>query len=252
LIPPDSTASLHVETLPSGLLVFLDGDPVGRSPFFRSGLRAGRVRVRVLRDDPRRLDRGQDVADVELQAGDTTRVVFDLRPPVAVETVPYGAEVVTRRSSEAGDSLLGGTPLALPASLLPDRRFRFHHPCCADTALEGSALLALAREAGTARITLRPFSLPMPVPKPGRPIYRRRWVQWGLLALGAGLTGTSALLKREGDRWYDRYLGSSDRRLLDGYFDRAVHYDHLSLAALGTGQVLFTGGLVLLLSHSSR
>jgi hypothetical protein len=90
-------------------------------------------------------------------------------------------------------------------------------------------------------------------PEPtGTPIYRKRWVQWGLVVLGAGLTGASAILKREGDRWYDRYLDSSDRSVLDEYFDRAVHFDRLSLASLGVGQALFTGGLVLLVSHSSR
>jgi len=64
----------------------------------------------------------------------------------------------------------------------------------------------------------------------------------GLVAVGAALTGGAALLRREGDHWYDRYQTSSDRRVLDEYFDRAVHYDHLSLASLASGQVLFTGG----------
>jgi hypothetical protein len=70
--------------------------------------------------------------------------------------------------------------------------------------------------------------------------------------VGAGLTGAAALLRREGDQWYDRYLESSDRRVLDTYFNRAVHYDHLSLVSLGVGQVLFTGGLFLLVSGSGR
>lgn len=250
---PDSAAFLHVETLPPGLLVFVDGDPVGRSPLTLSGLRAGRVaHVRVLRDIARRFDRNRDEADVRLSPGDTARTAFDLRPPIALETDPARADVAVRRAGPPGDSLLGTTPLLVPPAELPERLFLFHHPCCADTSLGGTALLALAAREGTARIVLRPLSLPSPAPKSGRPIYRRRWVQWGLLTLGAGLTGASALLKRQGDRWYDRYLDSSDRRVLDDYFDRAVHYDHLSLAALGTGQALFTGGLVLLLSHSSR
>jgi len=84
------------------------------------------------------------------------------------------------------------------------------------------------------------------------PFHRKRWVQWSLVGVGAVLTGTAAILRREGDQWYDRYLESSDRRVLDAYFDRAVRYDHLSLASLGLGQVLFTGGLVLLVSGSGR
>ena len=83
-------------------------------------------------------------------------------------------------------------------------------------------------------------------------MYRRRWVQWGLVGVGAVLTGAAALLRREGDQWYERYLESSDRRVLDSYFDRAEHYDHLFLAALGVGQVLFTGGVVLLVNGSDR
>ena len=83
-------------------------------------------------------------------------------------------------------------------------------------------------------------------------MYRRRWVQWGLVGVGAVLTGAAALLRREGDQWYERYLESSDRRVLDSYFNRAEHYDHLSLAALGVGQVLFTGGVVLLVNGSDR
>lgn len=250
--PPDSTAALRVETMPPGLIVFVDGDPVGRSPLTVAGLRADRVRVRVLRDDPRRVDRARDEADVRLAFGDTTAAFFDLRPPVTVETEPLGADVTVRRPEIAGDSLLGDTPLAVPRSLIPDRFFLFHHSCCADTVLAGSALLALAAEEGTARVALRPALLLPAAASSGRPIYRRRWVQWGLVLVGAGLTGTSALLKREGDRWYDRYLDSSDRTVLEGYFDRAVRYDRLSLVALGVGQALFTGGLVLLVSHSSR
>jgi hypothetical protein len=88
------------------------------------------------------------------------------------------------------------------------------------------------------------------IPRP--PLLRRRWLQWGLVGVGAVLTGTAALLRREGDQWYDRYLASSDRRVLDSYFDRAVHYDHLSLASLGVGQVLFTCGVVLIVSGSDR
>ncbi|HEY7728321.1 MAG TPA: hypothetical protein VID50_07680 [Candidatus Eisenbacteria bacterium] len=248
----DSTASLHVVTLPAGLLVFVGGEPVGRSPLLLNGLPPRRVRVRVLRDDPRRYDHDRDEADVSLAAGQTAEAYFDLRPPLVLETGPRGADVAARQRGVPGDSLLGAAPLLLPRVLLPGRLFLIQHACCADTTVSGSDLLRLAEEAGTARVSLRAIPRSVVSPPTGTPIYRRPWFQWGLVAAGAGLTGASALLKREGDRWYDRYLGSSDRRVLGEYFDRAVHYDHLSLAALGVGQALFTGGLVLLVSHSSR
>jgi hypothetical protein len=249
-LPP---AFLRVETLPAGLIVFVNGDPVGRSPVVVGNLQGTAARVRALRDDQRRFDLQRDEAVVHLVPGDTALVEFDLRPPVAVETAPRGADLATRGPGAAGDSAIGSTPAVIPRSLFVGRSFLFHHPCCADTAVSGTALLELAGAGGTARVALRPISIPeRSQGRGGRPFYRSRWLQWGMVLAGAGLTGASALLKKQGDRWYDRYLDSSDRSALPGYFDRAVHYDHLSLAALGVGQALFTGGLVLLVSHGAR
>jgi hypothetical protein len=159
---------------------------------------------------------------------------------------------VYRVTGAAGDSLVGETPLSIRPALLEGSGFRFRAPDHADTTLTGSKLLELGQIQDPVTIPLRRITetLPPTVPKPR--FYRRRWLQWGLVGVGAVLTGASAILRREGDQWYERYLESSDRGVLDTYFDRAVHYDHLSLASLGVGQVLFTGGLALLVSGSSR
>ncbi len=245
-----SVAWLRVETQPPGLAVLVDGDPVGRSPLDSIPLRPGAVHVRVLRDDLRRFDRERDEAVVTLRAGAVTPASFDLRAPVALESVPQGAGVASMEEGLAGRaSPLGETPLSLPPAFLAGRSFQFSLAGYADSTVAGASLLASAASRGTAVVALRRVSMPQ-LERAERPtsFLRRRWVQWCLVGIGAGLTGASAILKHQGDVWYDRYLDSSDRRVLDTYFDRAVHYDHVSLVSLAVGQAIFTGGLVLLVS----
>ena len=71
-----------------------------------------------------------------------------------------------------------------------------------------------------------------------------------LIGIGAALTGSAAILRREGDRWYDRYMASSDPDAIPGYFDKTVRYDRLASASLGAGQVAITLGLFLLVTES--
>ncbi len=195
-------------------------------------LTAKTVRVRALPEDPRHFDDASDAAQATIRPGVTTRVFLDLRPRVMLRSTPEPAQVF--RSPLAGpDSLLGETPLAVSPLLL-------------------EALLDMGQASGSASVSMRRVAQTLAAPARRPPVYRRPWVQWSLVGVGAGLTGAAALLRREGDQWYDRYLESSDRRVLDAYFDRAVHYDHLSLLSLGVGQVLFTGGLFLLVSGSGR
>ena len=230
--------------------MFVDGEPVGRSPLLLHPLVPGRVRVRVLREDPRQFDLSTDETLVAIERADTALVQFDLRPPVVLETLPPGATALVRGSG-AGERRIGDTPLPVPPADLPDRLFLFRHACCADTLIAGSALLDVSASRGTALVALRRIT-PIAVPSERRPpLWRRRWVQWGLVGIGAGLTGAAGLWKGDADRWYDRYLESSDRRLLEGYYDRAVRSDRRSLTALCAGQALFTGGLVLLVGQHS-
>ena len=249
---PDSTAgALIVETAPPGLLILLNEIPAGRSPVGPLWIPAKIVRVRALADDQRRFDPAQDEAEVTLRPGATARVFLDIRPSVALRSTPEPARVF-RVDPDGADSLLGETPLTLRPALLERSRFRFECPDHADTVATGETLIALALDSGAASIPLRRVSRSLPLEPPRPPVFRRRRLQWTLVGVGAGLTGTAAILKREGNLWYDRYLQSSDRRVLDTYFDRAVRYDRLSLASLGIGQVLFTGGLFLLVSGSTR
>jgi len=251
-VPPDSSAgALVVETAPPGLLIRIDGVEAGRSPLGPIWITARTVRVRALPEDPRHFDTASDEAEVVIRPGLTARVFLDLRPSLMLRSRPEPARVY-RVLGSARDSLVGETPLSIRPALLEGSGLRFRAPDHADTMLTGSVLLDLGRIQDPVTIPLRRIAETLPPAIPKIPFYRHRWLQWGLVGVGAMLTGTAAILRREGDQWYDRYLDSSDRRVLDTYFDRAVHYDHLSLTSLGVGQVLFTGGLVLLVSGSSR
>ena len=239
-----------VETAPPGLLILVDEVEAGRSPLGPIWLPAKTVRVRARGDDPRRFDSASDETQVRIVPGSVTRVFLDLRGSVMLRSVPEPARVF-RVADAANDSLLGETPLGVPWALLEGNRFKLTARDHADTLLLGGSVLDLER-AGGVRISLRRVAETVPLVPGGTPLYRKRWLRWGLVGVGALLTGTAAVLRREADQWYDRYLDSSDRRVLDTYFDRAVHYDHLSLASLAVGQVLFTGGVVLLLNGPGR
>jgi hypothetical protein len=223
----------------------------GRSPLGPIWVPAKAVRVRALRDDPRRFDSGSDEAQTLLQPGVVTHVFLDLRPSVMLRSIPEPARVY-RVAGPARDSLLGETPISLRSALLEGNRFRLEARDHADSVLAGETLLALDESGGRVSVSLRRIAETLPPAPRKTPLLRKRWLQWSVVGIGAALTGSAAVLRREGDRWYNRYLESSDRRVLDTYFDRAVHYDHLSLASLGVGQALFTGGLVLLVNGSGR
>jgi hypothetical protein len=240
-----------VETSPPGLIILIDEVQAGRSPVGPIWIPAKTVRVRALRDDPRAFDSAADGTQAVVRPGVTTRLFLDLRPSVVLRTTPDPARVY-RVTGSPRDSLLGETPLSLAPSLLDGSRFRIQARDHADTVVTGESLIALAGSGRGAGVFLRRVAESIPATPAKVAFHRKRWVQWSLVGVGALLTGTAAILRREGDQWYDRYLDSSDRGVLDTYFDRAVRYDRFSLASLGAGQVLFTGGLVLLVSGSGR
>jgi hypothetical protein len=221
----------------------------GRSPLGPIWIPAKTVRVRALRDDPRRFDAASDEAQARLQPGVVTHVFLDLRPSVMLRSVPEPARVY-RVTGAARDSLLGETPISLRSAFLEGNRLRLEARDHADSVLEGGSLLALDQSGARVAVSLRRIAETLPSAPRKTPLLRKRWLQWSLVGIGAALTGAAAVFRRDGDRWYNRYLESSDRRVLDAYFDRAVRYDHLSLVSLGVGQAFFTGGLVLLVNGS--
>lgn len=242
-------ATLRVTTRPSGLVVVVEGVRVGRSPVGPVWVPAKTLRIQALPEDPRRFEPGRDTVLVTPHAGEALEVAIDLRPSVLLRTQPEPASLFLEDISPGRDSLVGETPLRLLPSALERRAFRLEAPEHADSALSGEALLALAPAGGPAMVALRrtaPHVLPEP-PRPP-PVYRRRWFQLALIGAGAALTGTSAVLRHEADRWYDRYLASSDSREIPRLYDRTAHYDRLAGASLATGQVLLTTGIFLLVT----
>lgn len=251
---PDSAfASLRVETLPPGLLVLVDGVRVGRAPVGPLWLPAKRVLVQALPLDPRRFDAGRDGAVLTLTRGRDTTIVLDLRPSVLVRSVPEPALVALLHPvSHRAEADAGETPIRLLPSALSGHAIRLEAPEHADTTFSDEALIALATAGdGVATIALRRVAPdPGPTIAKRKPIWRRTWVRLSLIGIGAALTGSAAILRREGDRWYDRYMASSDPDAIPGYFDKTVRYDRLASASLGAGQVAITLGLFLLVTES--
>lgn len=251
--PDSAVATLRVQTKPPGLVVLVDGVRAGRAPVGPVWVPAKAILVQALLDDRRRFEPGRDTVVVTPRAGEALEVTIDLRPSVLLRTVPEPASLFMADASRGGDSLLGETPLRLLPSRVERRAFRIEAPEHADSTLPGEAILALAPSGGPATITLR-RTVPHLPPGPPRPppVYRRRWFQLALMGAGVLLTGTSAILRHEADRWYDRYLTSSDAREIPRLYDRTVHYDRLAGASLGSGQALLTAGIFLLVTSGSR
>ncbi len=247
------TGTLRVETVPSGLRVFVDGVEVGRSPIDSLRLPVKTVLVRAVASDPRRFDPVRDAMPVTLRVGSTVTVFLDLRPSVLLRSDPEPAFVLlVGRPADLADSLLGETPLSVKPAWIEGAALRFEREAFADTVLSGSAFLDPAQS--PPRVALRRSGIlpPRLGPASRTPLFRKRWVEWTLVGVGAALSGAAIAFHRQGDEWYDRYLASSNVKEIPDLYDRAVRYDHYSAVSLGTGQVCFIGGLLLLLSGQSR
>ena len=119
----------------------------------------------------------------------------------------------------------------------------------ADSLVAGAWLLDVTHGGeGSTLVALRSLNLPPPAPPPGPSLFGRKWFRLGLVGVGALLTGGAAILRHQGDLAYDRYLEASDPRAIEHEYDRTVRYDRISAATLGTGQVIFTAGLFLLVT----
>lgn len=250
---PPPPAYVAVETRPSGLRVTIGAMEVGWSPLGPTSVPAGRVTVRAYPGDARRFDPSTDGVTLEAAPGETLRVSLDLRPHPLLRSRPAALVMLLGLREAEPDLAMGETPLRLAPALLEARRFRFEASGFADSVVAGSWLLETAEaSAGSVGVTLRSLHLPPPLPPAGPSLFGRRWFQWGLVGVGAILTGGGAILRHEGDRAYDRYLEASDPRVIEREFDRTVRYDRLSAASLGTGQVMFTAGLFLLVTGLGR
>lgn len=251
--PAPAFGTLRVETVPSGLRILVDGVEVGRSPIDSLRLPAKTVLVRAVAADPRHFDPARDAVPVTVRSGASVTVFLDLRPSVLLRSDPEPAFVLlVDRPSDLPDSLLGETPLPIKPAWIEGAALRFGRESFADTVVSSSAFLDPAT--GPPRVALRRSGIAPPRlgPAPRRPFFRKRWVQWTLVGVGAALSGAAVAFHRQGDEWYDRYLDSSDVQEIPDLYGRAARYDRYAAFSLGAGQVCFVGGLLLLLSGQSR
>jgi len=100
--------------------------------------------------------------------------------------------------------------------------------------LLGPAARAHAQAAGS----FRPVAMAAPP---------RRSHAWAYLTLagGTGLVGLSFMFSRRADDAYADYLTSTDPKVIESFYDRAVRNDHLSQASLLTGEAMVAAGLYL-------
>jgi ATP-dependent Clp protease ATP-binding subunit ClpA len=101
-------------------------------------------------------------------------------------------------------------------------------------------------------IKLSRSGLPPPAPPPGPSLLGRRWFQWALIGAGTAMTAGAAILRHEGDRSYDRYLGATRPSEIERHYDRTLRYDRWASVSLGVGQVALTSGLFLFVSGIGR
>ena len=105
-----------------------------------------------------------------------------------------------------------------------------------------AACLALELLQPPARAEGQPAG-PFPVVPFEAPARRSHTWAYVTLASGAGLIGISFAFERRADRAYDAYLASTDDRVIDELYDRAVLNDHLSQASVLCGEALVAAGL---------
>jgi hypothetical protein len=245
---PDSLATtLHVETLPPGLEIQVDGRTVGRSPL-SIRIQPRRVRIRAVSEDPRRFQNVPDATEVLLKAGASQTVRFDLRAPAIIRSRPEPATVIRLRGwAGTLDSLLGETPLTVAPSEIEPDSLRFRLSGYADTTVAGSRFLLSGGR--TEPVALRRLGAPPPpIRAPGTPILKKRLFQWALIGVGSALCVTGAVYREKGDDAYERYLDSSNRKEIPDLYDETIRYDRIAAASLVTGQVMVVGGLVLLIT----
>ena len=247
---PDS-ATLHVETLPPGLEIWIDGSLAGRSPLTLS-LPAGHVRIRAVSEDPSRYGTAPDRAEVLLKPGGSETVRFDLRPPAIIRSRPESATIVRLRGwAGTLDSLLGETPLTVAPSAIESDSLRLRLSGYADTTMAG--LRFLATPESSEPVALRRLAVqPEPPRTPGTPLLKKRWFQWALVGVGSALCASAVVLREKGDDSYAKYLASSDRDEIPGLYDETVRYDRMAAVSLVSGQILLVGGIVLLVTGPSR
>ena len=80
----------------------------------------------------------------------------------------------------------------------------------------------------------------MVIPKP-----RSHLWSYVILAGGTGLVGSSFIFKERADDAYDAYLRATDPDRIEHLYDKTIHQDRFSRAALLGGEALLATGIYL-------
>jgi hypothetical protein len=245
---------IGVDTTPAAARIWINGIDAGLSPVAPVEVPSGRNVVRAFRGDPRRFEPVADGLEADLAPGETLFVRLDLRPPILLRSRPEPASItLLPMHPDLSEVAVGKTPLRLAPGRLEGWRVRVGAYGYADSLLMGAALVAGADDAGGAlAIELRSLGLPPPAPPPGPSLLGRRWFQWALIGAGTAMTAGAAILRHEGDRSYDRYLGATRPSEIERHYDRTLRYDRWASVSLGVGQVALTSGLFLFVSGIGR
>ncbi|MEM1041974.1 MAG: hypothetical protein AAGI91_05030 [Bacteroidota bacterium] len=236
-----STGTVIVETnLPDGMLY--DGEAL-LGPVTPAGfeLAPGAHRL-VLREataaswQPRSAE-----AEVEVRAGETTRVRLDVPLRYRVESFPFGAAVVLEQEDGTTERL-GETPLDLFAD----------EPLGGTLVVRKTGYTEVRQVPGDAldntySVVLRPITLAeagageVTLAESRRPNY---WIDAAALGLALGAGALAAHFKFKGDREFDEYARSGDPALRED-FERFDTYSAVALGAMQVGIGVFAIRLVL-------
>jgi hypothetical protein len=105
----------------------------------------------------------------------------------------------------------------------------------------------LAEGDGFAHVELRRVVWTSPGPTPKTPIFKKAWVRWTMVGVGAALSVSAIPLHQKADDYYDQYLSSSNADEIPYLYDQTRKYDRLAGGALVVGQTLLVSGIVMLL-----
>jgi hypothetical protein len=244
---------ISVITKPPGLRVRIGEQEAGSSPIEGFPLDSGLVKVTAFPLEPRLFESATAESVVAARPGESIHLEFDLRPNAVVQSLPIS--LVSRVSWEESrpDSFLGSTPIRLPIALLETNSIRLTASGFADSIVLGPKLLAQTGEgARKANIVLRPVALSPTAAPSSPPLFKRKWFAWTLVGVGALVTGGAVVLRDEADRSYERYLDATDPQVIEEAYDRTIQYDRYAAGALGGGQVLFSTGLLLLITGTAK
>ncbi|RMF61023.1 MAG: hypothetical protein D6743_14080, partial [Calditrichaeota bacterium] len=178
---------------------------------------------------------------VRIAPGDTTRLQVTFRPPVLINSVPYGAEVW------ADSMLLGTTPCYLQFETFRGRLLQFRK-----TGFTTAELHLVDDHPITVFLKATDVTAAAQVHKPrllGFLPRERIKSKFALLALTVGTHWAAFYFKNIADSHYEKYLHTADPRLIRHHWKATRKYDRLSDASLLVSYLSLSGLIYMVIWH---